>query len=730
VSEGNTSGNQKDGSRDLSKDSEDGKAGSASAQRYNEPVWPGQKSPQAAGATPPQGAAHGGQSDNSSGDDPNLPDGIRPLQLPSKPKNVRGPNLQIGAPTQEEAQRFPMRANSAEGVANSQQGGNQGTLAGNQGALPGNQPVNMANQAQEWGFNQSQANFLNQPGQPPIPQRKPAQNYKPKQPQPTQPVQQSADLNQSQSAQPAQPAPQWPGQQQTFIQQPGLKSAPPLPGVINIGRDVGLDVGLPQLDKQGTASGASNQALPSVAPLSESLLNRPTEVVLPTVPTSPVITSASAKPDWNQPQWPGAKNMAEGQVLPSPQAKPLYGGNQLPPAISPVPQVPFGSAPPASARPSRSIFSTQQAGMSLGNITIKRDLALAKQLFGEAARPKKERHEYKQTEYIPKAPTIRVAAPDPSAPWRPAPAAQFEFYSEEEEQRRNNWLRQQQLMQQQAANLEENQEAVGFTNATQFEQPVYDENAVPDPRYAPFQGELLKDIARQDRRFGRDEEPPIPQERRDRGAAALRALGRNADKFYDQNGVLQNGPNAGSHSNYENDDYTPAIKLTTSDIFGLATYYFIVTKEVLTKPGVFFSSMSLVGGLNDPLLYLAFTSIMTGVLLGIAKLNIFVMLVSVFTSFISATVGAVISQFVFKKLNGAGKFEQTFNVIAYSRATFIFSWLSIGTFPAGAVIAAAFGAYLNYLGLSRVHRLSPAVTWSIIITMAGLPLFIGLVHGK
>ena len=42
-----------------------------------------------------------------------------------------------------------------------------------------------------------------------------------------------------------------------------------------------------------------------------------------------------------------------------------------------------------------------------------------------------------------------------------------------------------------------------------------------------------------------------------------------------------------------------AVRLNSRDLFGLATYYIIVTKDVLTSPQTFFTSMSLAGGLND-----------------------------------------------------------------------------------------------------------------------------------
>ena len=95
---------------------------------------------------------------------------------------------------------------------------------------------------------------------------------------------------------------------------------------------------------------------------------------------------------------------------------------------------------------------------------------------------------------------------------------------------------------------------------------------------------------------------------------------------------------------------------------------------------------------------------------------------STIMSFLSVVVGAVVMQFAFKKLGSEGKFEQTFNVLAYSRATFIFAWISLGPWPIGMALATIFTAYLNYLGLSRVHKLPAKTTWLVIGIMTVVPL--------
>ncbi len=438
-------------------------------------------------------------------------------------------------------------------------------------------------------------------------------------------------------------------------------------------------------------------------------------------PGAPIITSASAKPNWTQPQWPGNNPMSSpkrsgfGPVLAR-----RTTGSRLPPAISPVPEAPYSNAPPTLGGIASGDLSTNQnpaikdlnfsslgqAHQGLKNtlhLTIQRDLMLSKQLFGDQANKPaaKERREYKQTEYIPKAPKLKVAAADPDRPWNVVPAATYEFFADDDKGPH--------VSQPHAALPQQREPQVprAFNPAN----PRVVEDDAPDPRYSPFQGEVLKDIAIQDKKAGYAEDP-IPEETRARGAAALRALNRTSDHYY------ENHP--GTSPQPEN--MPAAVRLSSRDLFGLATYYFIVTKEVLTSPHAFFASMSLAGGLNDPLLYLAFTSVMAGVFVAIAKLNPLLFFLTVIFSFCSVAIGAVVMQLIFKKLGGEGKFEQTFNVLAYSKATFIFAWISLGPWPVGMIVASLFTAYLNYLGMSRVHRLPPATTWTIIGVMTAVPL--------
>jgi len=625
------------------------------------PVWPGQKpDPQ----PPPQPPANDVDEPRSA-----LPEAAAPmLKLPSKPKTNRGPNLDV---TRLQQQR--------EAQLRQQQ----------------------ISQDQQYAADQ----FV--PGQYPQPQLQYPQPQQAPQPQ------QQANQNQQQL-----PVYYNPGQAQPGFTPPEQPSQEPVenPGFV-----------------------PTNQGAP------ETIGQMP---IKPTKASKPVITSASAKPDWTQPQWPQGKPDNQSQTPPGGSGRGNFGpanptgptGNDLPPAIAPLPQAPYSQAPPTLGNISRGLFArqSQQQLQALGlgqntnpNVnahplgfsqsaqatpglkalpyTIKRDFALAKELFGNQANQggPKERHEYKQTDFIPQQPKLKVAAPDPDRPWTPVPAAHYEFFAEEEKAQTipPNTLNQQNQAPQSPKDIQ-------FARGFNLENPLgFDQDPQVDPRYAPFQGELQKDILRQDKRFGGHSEDNIPAEKRERGAAALRALNRNSDRYYEN----QNTPLT------QQDPLPQAVRLTSRDLFGLATYYCIVTKEVLTTPQVFFANMSLVGGLNDPLIYLAFTSIMTGIFSAVAHLNLLYVFFAV-TCFLQVVLAAVLMQLLFKKLGGQGKFEQTFNVLSYSSATFIFAWICLGPIAIGGIVAGLYTAYLNYIGLSRVQKLPPTTTAIIIIVFAAIPI--------
>lgn len=161
-----------------------------------------------------------------------------------------------------------------------------------------------------------------------------------------------------------------------------------------------------------------------------------------------------------------------------------------------------------------------------------------------------------------------------------------------------------------------------------------------------------------------------------------------------------------------------ALGFSKSDIFGLATYNFMVTKDILFDPRIFFNELSLSGGFGEPILYSFFACLLSSALYAIAKLNIFVFFWAFIVSFLSVILGAVVVTWAFRKMGGKGNLEGTFRVLAFSKATVIFSWISLGAVPLGMLLAAAYTGYMNYVGLTRVHHLPRQKTIILVVVLS------------
>ena len=160
------------------------------------------------------------------------------------------------------------------------------------------------------------------------------------------------------------------------------------------------------------------------------------------------------------------------------------------------------------------------------------------------------------------------------------------------------------------------------------------------------------------------------------------------------------------------------LSFSKSDIFGLATYNFMVTKDILFDPRIFFRELALNGGFGEPLLFSIFACLLSSALFAVAKLNLLLFFWSFIVSFLSLTLGAVVVTWAFRKLGGKGNLEGTFRVLAFSKATVVFSWISLGAVPVGLLIAAAYTGYMNYVGLSRVHQLPRKQTIILVVVLS------------
>jgi hypothetical protein len=122
-------------------------------------------------------------------------------------------------------------------------------------------------------------------------------------------------------------------------------------------------------------------------------------------------------------------------------------------------------------------------------------------------------------------------------------------------------------------------------------------------------------------------------------------------------------------------------------------------KRVMTDPAGFFAEMPEVGGLGDPLVFLAIClainavgMVLVGYGLG-GAIRSFVW--GVVSTFVLAGALVLVAQHLF---GGRAGFEPTFRVIAYAAAPDIFAWV-----PRIGVLALLYGLFLAVRGLERVQ---------------------------
>jgi len=160
----------------------------------------------------------------------------------------------------------------------------------------------------------------------------------------------------------------------------------------------------------------------------------------------------------------------------------------------------------------------------------------------------------------------------------------------------------------------------------------------------------------------------------------------------------------------------------------LVNSFIHVTKEVLVRPKAFFGAMPTQAGFLPPVLYLALTFTVWGVLKSLVLLNPLFLLVAIL-GFLFTFLGAAILQFVLKRLfRGLGTYEGTFRVLAYSGAVNLLSWI-----PILGILASLYGLWIKMVGLESVHGvtklqalvaviISAVVFWLITLPLGGLIL--------
>lgn len=148
-----------------------------------------------------------------------------------------------------------------------------------------------------------------------------------------------------------------------------------------------------------------------------------------------------------------------------------------------------------------------------------------------------------------------------------------------------------------------------------------------------------------------------------------------------------------------------------------------VTKGVLLRPKAFFGAMPTDAGFMPPVLYLALSFAIWGILRSLVLLNPLFLGVAVI-GFFFTFLGAAILQWVLKKLfGGQGTYEGTFRVVAYSGAVNVLSWI-----PFVGFLASLYGIWIKMVGLEAVHGVSKlqalvaVIITAVIFVLITLPL--------
>jgi hypothetical protein len=143
---------------------------------------------------------------------------------------------------------------------------------------------------------------------------------------------------------------------------------------------------------------------------------------------------------------------------------------------------------------------------------------------------------------------------------------------------------------------------------------------------------------------------------------------------------------------------------------------------VLFHPKKFFAALP-ADGWAEPALFLCASAGIYGFLQALGHSNPLLFFSTFFNGLLYTSVGSVIVWSVFSKgCKGQGSLSQTFRVLAYSKATLLFAWVMVGHMAIGGYLSVAYTLYLNYVGLSKVHKLNRRITIGLVLGMSLLSL--------
>jgi hypothetical protein len=157
-----------------------------------------------------------------------------------------------------------------------------------------------------------------------------------------------------------------------------------------------------------------------------------------------------------------------------------------------------------------------------------------------------------------------------------------------------------------------------------------------------------------------------------------------------------------------------------------ATGFVEAWRRVMSDPRGFFTDMPHVGGLQEPLIFLAICAAVYALgtlLIGLTIWGAVAAFIGLIVgAFVSAAVLTLVTQHLF---GGRAGFEPTFRVVAYAAAPLVALFL-----PVLWVFALLYGWYLEIRGVERVNEFeAPAAVLSVAVKTGALLLVDAMLHG-
>jgi hypothetical protein len=106
------------------------------------------------------------------------------------------------------------------------------------------------------------------------------------------------------------------------------------------------------------------------------------------------------------------------------------------------------------------------------------------------------------------------------------------------------------------------------------------------------------------------------------------------------------------------------------------------------------------------------------VLVALFNLNFWLLFSCFLGTLLNVLFASALVTFALKHMGGKGTFEGTYKVIALSKVTLLFGWISLGPIPVGGIAALAYGVYMNILGLEKLHELPRKLVTTLLSVIA------------